>query len=205
MVAAIVLGLGGGLLMANIISPKSPKQELTRLERQMPPQQPVAATNTAPSQPVPYLVVAQPSAPDPANAAPAKQSDTAQAEQAQPKPQAQPQIEATDTSSTRARPTETSAAAQPDAAKTQPVARVQNAVSEEDATARTRDVDTKRVTERRRAERRQQWTERRRVPRQDREIRVIEDRVRDEPEPRQAFVEEPARIEMPRIRLFDAE
>ena len=31
--AAIVGGVGGGLLIADIVSPKSPKQELSRLER----------------------------------------------------------------------------------------------------------------------------------------------------------------------------
>ena len=39
-VMAIVAGLSGGLLMADIISPKSPKQrtEMTRLERRMSPE-----------------------------------------------------------------------------------------------------------------------------------------------------------------------
>ena len=39
-IAAIVGGVGGGLLIADMISPKSPKQaaELTRLERRMSPE-----------------------------------------------------------------------------------------------------------------------------------------------------------------------
>ena len=34
-VAAIVGGIGGGLLFADMVSPKTPKQELTRLEQRM--------------------------------------------------------------------------------------------------------------------------------------------------------------------------
>ena len=58
-VAAIVAGVSGGLLMGDVISPKSVKQgtELTRLERRMSPE-PVAAS-VAPSEPVPYLATPQ--------------------------------------------------------------------------------------------------------------------------------------------------
>src|SRR5258708_20295331 len=68
-IAAIVGGVGGGLLIADMISPKSPKQaaELTRLERRMSPE-PIQAA-AGPSEPVPYLVAPQPSAPNPAPAA----------------------------------------------------------------------------------------------------------------------------------------
>ena len=61
--AAIVGGVGGGLLIADMLSPKSPKQgtETTRLERHLAPA-PIAAAAT-PSGPVPYIAVPQPSAP----------------------------------------------------------------------------------------------------------------------------------------------
>src|ERR1700730_7611867 len=61
-IAAIVAGVGGGLLIADMLSPKSPKQgtEMTRLERRMSPE-PIPAA--APSEPVPYLSAPQPSAP----------------------------------------------------------------------------------------------------------------------------------------------
>ena len=59
--AAIVGGVGGGLLIADIVSPKTPKQELSRLERHV-AQQPIPAATT-PSEPVPYLSAPQPSAP----------------------------------------------------------------------------------------------------------------------------------------------
>src|SRR5712671_3970695 len=58
-IAAIVGGVGGGLLIADMISPKSPKQgvEQTRLERRMSPE-PIAAAN-APAEPVQYLDASQ--------------------------------------------------------------------------------------------------------------------------------------------------
>src|ERR1700687_3306419 len=58
-IAAIVGGVGGGLLIADMISPKSPKQELTLLERRTPP--PIQAA-AGPSEPVSYLAPPQPSA-----------------------------------------------------------------------------------------------------------------------------------------------
>jgi hypothetical protein len=51
-IAAIVAGVGGGLVIADIISPKSPKQgtELSRLERRM-SSEPIQAAS-GPSEPV---------------------------------------------------------------------------------------------------------------------------------------------------------
>ena len=58
-VAAIVGGVGGGLLIADMVSPKSPKPgaEQTRLERRMSPA-PLPAAN-APAEPVQYLAASQ--------------------------------------------------------------------------------------------------------------------------------------------------
>src|SRR5258708_19718732 len=57
-IAAIVGGVGGGLLIADMISPKSPKgTEMSRLERRM-AAEPIQGT-TKPSEPVPYLVAPQ--------------------------------------------------------------------------------------------------------------------------------------------------
>jgi hypothetical protein len=58
--------------------------------------------------------------------------------------------------------------------------------------------------EKRKAERRQQWVEKRRQ-RQQQELRALEERVSEETGPRQAFAAEPVRIEMPQIRLFGPE
>jgi hypothetical protein len=234
-IAAIVAGVGGGLLMADIISPKSPKQELTRLERRMSPE-PIPAATT-PSEPVPYLAGAQTFAsnptvaPVPAPASAQPEQARSQGEQAQPQQQAQqqqqqqqqpqPQKEAANSQSTQERPAEASPAQpavqqrpQPAAVAAQPVARAQPAASEDDSAARAKDAEAarakdaeaKRVAEKRKAERRQQWAEKRRIQqRQDQEQLVTEDRVRGQPEPRQEFVVEPARIELPQIRLFDSE
>src|SRR5712691_8439789 len=82
-IAAIVGGVGGGFLIADMISPKSPKQaaELTRLERRMSPE-PIQAT-IEPSEPVPYLAAPQPSAPGaPAAPVPAPMQAKTQADNA---------------------------------------------------------------------------------------------------------------------------
>jgi len=60
--------------------------------------------------------------------------------------------------------------------------------------------------EKRRADRRQQWAEKRRYQqRQEQELRDVEQKVREQTEPAQAFAAEPVKLDMPRIRLFDAE
>jgi hypothetical protein len=74
----------------------------------------------------------------------------------------------------------------------------------ENALAKARDADAKRVVEKRKAQRRQQWVEKRRQ-RQQQELQAVEERVREETEPRQVFAAEPVRIEMPQIRLFGPE
>jgi hypothetical protein len=51
--AAIAAGLGGGLLIADMVSPHSSRQEMTRLERRISPE-PIPVSN-APSEPVPIL------------------------------------------------------------------------------------------------------------------------------------------------------
>jgi hypothetical protein len=193
-VMAIVAGVGGGLLIADIISPKSPKQgtEMTRLERRMSPE-PIQAA-PGPSEPVQYLAAPQLSALGAAVAA----------------APAQAQTETGNSQSAGAQPAETAAAAQPDAPApqaatpaAQPVAHEQ-AAAPENALAKARDAEMKRAVEKRKLERRQQWVEKRRQ-RQQQELRAVEERVREETEPTQAFAAEPVRIEIPRIRLFGQE
>jgi hypothetical protein len=199
-VAAIVGGVGGGLLIADMIHPKSPKQgtEMSRLERRMSPE-PIQAA-PGPSEPVQYLVATpQLSAPGAAVAA----------APAQP----QPQTEIANAGSAPAQPAQpagTSAAAQPVASDAQPatpaarpVAREQIAAPE-DALAKARDADVKRAVEKRKIERRQQWAERRRQ-RQQQELRAVEQIVREDTAPGREFAAEPVRIEMPQIRLFGPE
>ena len=181
--AAVALGLGGGLLISNIVSPHEPKTEMSKLELRM--SKPIPANN-APSEPVPYVDASQ-VVPEAANAA---------------KPQPQPAAPAPPTETVAANPPPDPA---PAVQAAQPAPREQ-AAAPENALAKARDADGKRVTEKRRIERRQQWTERRRYPqRQDQELRDDEERVREESEPRQAFTPEPIRLDMPRIRLFGDE
>lgn len=193
-VMAIVAGVGGGLLIADIVSPKSPKQgtEMTRLERRMSPE-PIQAA-PGPSEPVQYLAAPQLSALGAAVAA----------------APAQAQTEAGNSQSAGAQPAETAAAAQPDAPApqaatpaAQPVAHEQ-AAAPENALAKARDAEMKRAVEKRKLERRQQWVEKRRQ-RQQQELRAVEERVREETGPTQVFAAEPVRIEMPQIRLFGQE
>jgi hypothetical protein len=191
-IAAIAGGVGGGLLIADMVSPKSPKQgvEQTRLERRMSPE-PIAAAN-APAEPVQYLAASQipPSgvATEPVPAPAQKQADNSVSKAPQPvDAAAAPQP-----------------AAQPAAPAVQPVAHEQTAAAD-DAVARMRDADSRRAVEKRRSERHQQWTERRRRPqRQERDLQAVEERVREETEPRQEFAPEPERATRI-IRLFGVE
>jgi hypothetical protein len=200
--AAIVGGVGGGLLIADIVSPKSPKQELSRLERHV-AQQPIPAATT-PSEPVPYLSAPQPSAPGTTVAA-APEQPQPQTQTASTAPPAQP----ADASQTK--PAESPAkqaeapAPKPAAPVAQPVVHELNAAPD-DALARARGGEVRRAEGNRKLERHQQWTERRRYKqRQQQELIAVEEKVREDTEPRREYVAEPAKIEMPLIRLFGPE
>src|SRR5437667_7764211 len=81
-VVAIGAGLGGGLLLGDIMSPQQPKQpgsEVTRLEQRMSPR-PIPAMNGA-TEPVPYMATTQAAA---TVADPAAQPQQAQKQEAQP-------------------------------------------------------------------------------------------------------------------------
>jgi type IV secretory pathway VirB10-like protein len=188
-IAAIVGGVGGGLLIAEMVSPKSPKQgvEQTRLERRTSPA-PIAAAS-APSEPVQYLSASQL---PPSGAA------------AEPVP-APAQTQADNSASKPPQPVDTAAQApQPAAAAAQPVAREQTAAAD-DAVARTRDGDSRRAVEKRRTERHQHWADRRRhQPRQEQELQAVDERGREEIEPRREFAPEPERATRV-IRLFGLE
>jgi len=204
-IAAIVAGVGGGLVIADMISPKSPKQgtELSRLERRM-SSEPIQAA-PGPSEPVQYL------------AAPQLSAAVAPVAVAPGQPQAQARTEAGNSGSTRAQPAiaQPAAAVQPPVSDTQaaapaarPAAREQ-AAAPEDAPAKARDAEAKRAdaeakrTMERRAERRLQWAEKRRQ-RQQQELRAVAQYVREDTEPRQ-FAAEPVRMQAPQFRLFGSE
>jgi hypothetical protein len=200
-VVALAAGLGGGLLIANIVSPHSPKEEMTKLERRMSGERIPAAK--APAEPVPYLATQSPSA-GPAVALPPMQATPAQ-----------PQTEAVNSAPAAAQPAEQAAANEP-TVKPQDMPKQSSAPAEQSATheplvkpeealAKAREADMKRATEKRKAERRQ-WVDRRRLQQregrelqEDQELQDVERKVRAATESREVS-ERPARIEMPRVR-----
>jgi flagellar biosynthesis GTPase FlhF len=202
-IAAIVAGVGGGLVIADMISPKSPKQgtELSRLERRM-SSEPIQAA-AGPSEPVQYLAAPQPSAAvAPVTAAPAQAQ--AQAEGNSGSPRAQPAI-AQPAGAAPLTVSDTQAAAP----AARPAAREQTAAPEDalakarDAEVKRADAEAKRAMEKRRAERRQQSADKRRQ-RQQQEPRAVEQNIREDTEPRQ-FAAEPVRMQTPQFRLLGSE
>jgi hypothetical protein len=210
-VVAVVAGLGGGYLAANITSP--PLQTVSKLERRM-SAEPIAVS-TAPAEPVPRAAAT--------NTASAPPQEQPQAQQQQQTPQPQQQTEAAAPSANNARAEEKTAdnvaASQPVQSPPQPAKSAEQAedktAASRDAIARARDADIKRAdAEKRRAERRQRWADRRRFQQpREQELEAVEGsvrevteprriRIREEAEPREMFAA-PARGEMPRIRLFD--
>jgi hypothetical protein len=182
-VVAIAAGLGGGLLLGNIMSPQQPKHpssEVTRLEQRAAPQ-PIPAMAGA-SQPVPYMA-----APQIANTVSEQASQ--QPQQAAPQ-QAQPHVQEASTKSAESTKPERSAAVQP--AAVQPPANTQPTAAPEDSYARARDADLKRRAEdRRKAERRQQWADKRKSrERQGDDLDSVEASVREATEARPVFSRE---------------
>jgi hypothetical protein len=227
-VTAIAAGLGGGLLIAEIMSPHAPKQEMSKLERRAAPE-PSASTRD-PLVPVPYLAATQASSNGPVVVSPASQnaqpalleannssppaaqtSDvTASNDQAAKSPDAsKPEASKSETSKPETSKSEASkseASKLPEAPASKPSSpAVQPAVSvPDDAYAKARDADMKRA-ERRKSERRQQWADRRRTQQsREQELRDVEEKVRAETEPRDDD-ERPVRVEYPQVRLFRAE
>jgi hypothetical protein len=197
--------------------------------------------STAPAEPVPYATAP---ATTNSNPAPAQEQQQAQPQPTQPTQAAAPAADASPaeekkTPAEEKKAVNVTANNNVAAAPSQPSKAVEQ-VDERSATpresyARASDSDVKRAAvDKRRAERRQQWTDKRRwkQPREqqlreqsprEQELDVVEDRVREateqprririreEGEPRGFFGEagrrdifaEPARSEVPRIRLFD--
>ena len=208
-VVAIAAGLGGGLLLGNIMSPQQPKypsSEVTRLEQRA-SQQPIQAMNGA-SQPVATLPAPQAAVAAPPSQAP--QQAQPQAQQASTQP-AEPKQQA-ETTATAAPPP---AAAPPPPATTEQTATRERAAPD-DAYAKARDADLKRDTRRaeeskRKADRRQQWVERRKSKQRDGdELDDVEASVRQTTAQRSFFGREESRPVLGgdqgfgRIRIFDS-
>jgi hypothetical protein len=197
-IVAIVAGLGGGLVIANMVYPQPAKQgvETSVMERRK-ALEPVAV-KAGPSEPVQYL--AAPALPAPAAAAPV----------------AAPQTEAVNSAPSAAPPAAVTATA-PAAAVAEPptsVTQEQRRVSSQDTFAKVQEADIKRDAEAKRwaekrkveRERRQQWADKRRYQaRQQQDLREVEEAVREETEPRRQSAIEPVRVETPQVRLFGSE
>lgn len=186
-VVAIAAGVGGGLLLGDIMSPQQPKHpssEVTRLEQRAAPQPIPAMAST--SQPVPYMA-----APQIANTAGEQAASSQPPQQVQPhQPQPQVQEAATKPAEPAKPQPERSAAVQ--AAVAQPSASTEQRAAPEDSYARARDADLKRRTEdRRKAERRQQWADKRKWrERQGDDLDSVEASVREATEMRPVFSRE---------------
>lgn len=219
-VAAIAIGLGGGIVAGNIMNPVAPKQGpdtskmAQRAEAAAPANTP-AATN-APSERVQYLTGTQ--AFGAVIAAPAQAQDEAKSEtkpetkpetqttQAKAEPPAPPPSRAVAVEPPReqAKPASPAQAAKPaeQQASTEPSSTADNAY------AKARDSDVKRAaSERRRTERRERWAERHRYD--FREQRGMRDRtdwddvarnIREDSDARD-YANRP-RSGFPQIRLF---
>ena len=213
-VVAVVAGLGGGYLAANIVNPHEPG--VSKLERRMSatplpapaaPSEPVriAATTVAATNPIAASPVAAPPQTEP------QQTAASLASALQTPPKSEPQTTASNVVTRTEEKTANNAprTVQPVLAKPAEQASeklmVEKTAAPQEAYARARDADIKRAAvEKRRAERRQRWEERRRFrqPREQ-ELEAVEEKVREVTEPRHAFAVERVRTESPRIRLFD--
>jgi hypothetical protein len=165
-VVAIAAGLGGGVILANVMNP-NPHQQTSRLEQHL-SAQPLAASNRPDEKeqqqsqaPVPYVA---------ATLAASNTSATAQPDQSH---------------------AQTAAAAPPPPAATpapQPVPLAQTAI--DDATVKTRDADSKRQADQRKTDRQRQWADRRKRDQQQREqdLRDAQARMQDDDGPRDVVV-----------------
>ncbi|WP_407115299.1 hypothetical protein [Bradyrhizobium sp. LMG 9283] len=199
-IAAIAIGLGGGIVVGNIMNPVAPKQGPDTSKVAQHTEAPAPAATNAPSERVNYLTGSQAfgamiAAPAQAEAKPEAAKPDAQTTQANAGPPAP-------------RPSQ-AAAVEPPKKPAEQQASTEPSSSPNNAYAKARDSDVKRAaSERRRAERRERWAERRHY--EFREPRGMRDRtdwddvarnIREDSDARD-FVSRP-RGGFPQIRLFE--
>jgi hypothetical protein len=202
-IVAIVAGLGGGLVIANMVNPQPAKQgiETSVMERRR-ATEPVVAVKVGPSEPVQYL--AAPALPAPTAAAPVM---APQNEAANSAPSVAPPAAVTAAAPT-AQPVPP--AAEPSTSAAQEPRRVasQEGIAKAQEADIKRDAEAKRLMEKRKVERerRQQWADKRRTqPRQEQDLRDVEDKVREVTERGRDSGFERVGVETPQIRLFGSE
>jgi hypothetical protein len=227
-VTAIAAGIGGGLVIGNIMSPQAPKQELSKIERRGLVEAPPSTKD--PLVPVPYLAATQGASNGPVVVAPSPQNTQADAGNATPQatqaaaPAPSPQssevtasndqsaksdqsVKPTEASKSEASKVSDAPASKSTAPTAQPAATREQAQAPtaDDSYAKARDADLKRAAERRKAERRSQWTDRRRYPpSREQELRDVEESVREDTGTR-VYEQRPMRLEYPQVRFFDVE
>jgi hypothetical protein len=213
-VAAIAIGLGGGIVAGNIMNPVTPKQGPDTSKLAQRTETPVTATTNAPSERVNYLTGSQAfgtlvAAPAQAAAKPEAVKPDTQTPQANAGPPAPQPSQAAAVEPPRPAP----ASSPPQPAKpAEQVASTEPSPALNNAYAKARESDVRRAaTERRRAERRERWTERR-YSSESREPRGMRDRtdwddvarnIREDSESRD-YAGRP-RSGVPQIRLFGAD
>lgn len=206
-IAAIAIGLGGGIVAGNIMHPVASRQGPDTSKMAQRTEGATPATTNAPSERVNYLTGSQAfgamiAAPARAEAKSDTQTTQANAEPPAPQPSQAAAVEpprpAPAASAQAARPAEQQASTEPSS-------------SSNNAYAKARDSDVKRAaTERRRAERRERWAERRhnelREPRGMRDRPDWDDVARNVREDSDArdYAGRP-RSGFPQIRLFGSD
>jgi hypothetical protein len=218
-VIAVAVGLGGGLLIAEMMSPRTPT-DTAKLERRTVPQPAPMLVSAAPSpaaSPVTsastsaYLAATQAAATGPVIVKPAgdtQSSSQAISEKSQQQPQPSP-VTTTASAEPASMPAQAQQAGTPDASFAKASDADVKKASDADGKStegKSRNTDSRRAErERRRAERHQQWAERRR-PRRDQDarpdMRDVEQAVREDSEPRAYLVERTGQA-TPRFNLFD--
>jgi type IV secretory pathway VirB10-like protein len=160
-VVAVAAGLGGGLTIANIMSPLPPRHDTTRLEQRV-SAQPLPAQNQPdqvkqqPQAPVPYLAASPPAAAQPASSQAQNEANAPAAQTATQAPRALPR---------------------------------EQAAASDDAAARARDADARRQADRRKSDRQQQWADRRKYEQQrEQELRDAQARMQDDDESRDVVI-----------------
>lgn len=200
-IAAIGIGLGGGIVAGNIMNPIAPKQgpDTSRLERRA---QPVVAT-VSPSERVPYLIGSQAMVEvlgAPAQAAPQDTAETVVSSAPQPAvSNEKPNEVKNEVKSTSPQPTEPAKSAEK---------QTESRPAPENAYAKAGEADAKRAaSEQRRAERRKYWAERRRNemrgPRDRPDWNDVARNVREDSDSRD--LASAPRSGFPRIKLFGSD
>ncbi|MGJ4904657.1 hypothetical protein ACQR0V_24025 [Bradyrhizobium sp. HKCCYLS2058] len=183
---AVAAGLGGGLMIAEGMHPRSPALEQAKLERSVPEAPSPSPTVTS------YLAATQAAAITPVKVAPAA-TETRPVTPVSTDPSPAPQdaaAEATAASSANAVTQTATAEDVQDKAAAKP----------EDADLKSRGAERKRAAEQRRAERHRQYVERRRQ-RREQDMRAVEQAVRDDTTPR-AYAAQPVGMDGPRFSFF---